>query len=568
MPPMQDPTHPPQVALRPPSQVMRLDRMGAAFPTRLSFLRALLRNLIRDGWRFERPLWRIDDAGVGRAIYRAIGPQRTYCLVCFSQELPPEQRTDRVIAEAWDASFVLYDGDPSPGEIERLAINVPKQEAGRFQPRDLVLSRANRSVRLFEKVAAALAHGRQPDGEDIAAIGYLMRTTAVYGNGKFGIADRDVIAARSEFAGPFRAEMLTVWLIRAFTVDLVEHIARARAPETAVPLEPRLRRRFGVGNATGLGMAPFLVRHPALVHRWFLARETALARVRAVAAAGLEQQGLFARAIGRAKDALMEWRTGDAIEAARLVRLRNDLARIGAEVENGAMVRPAPWDMLYRFAERELSLEGQELTAALLMEPHGPLIDDLADSMSADEDAEFTIDGSMTGQALRDLIHTHYGWALTNDYGRPEQQARFWYSSAEKLEPRLGERWHEPGGEREQPLGVARDVAALALELARGPAGETVAALLAAAPEHRHSVRRIQATARAPYAEIRDNLLSATMRPIDILRCKLAFFGATRFDPRSDRWLRITLCQGAPFPAELAATPADDWTYSSLMDRK
>ena len=109
-----------------------------------------------------------------------------------------------------------------------------------------------------------------------------MRTTAVYGNGKFGIADRDEIADREEFAAPFQAEMLTVWLIRAFTVDLVEHRARALAPATAVRLAPALRRRFGVGNSTGLGMAPFLMRHPLLLHRWMTARETALARVRAL----------------------------------------------------------------------------------------------------------------------------------------------------------------------------------------------------------------------------------------------------------------------------------------------
>jgi hypothetical protein len=39
--------------------------------------------------------------------------------------------------------------------------------------------------------------------------------------------------------------------------------------------------------------------------------------------------------------------------------------------------------------------------------------------------------------------------------------------------------------------------------------------------------------------------------PIDILRCKLAFFGATRFDPRSDLWVRISLFQNEPYPDEM-----------------
>jgi hypothetical protein len=84
---------------------------------------------------------------------------------------------------------------------------------------------------------------------------------------------------------------------------------------------------------------------------------------------------------------------------------------------------------------------------------------------------------------------------------------------------------------------------------------------LLARPEHRHAARRVQIAARHPYSEIRDNLIGADLRPIDILRCKLAFFGATRFDPRSDKWLRITLFQGAPFPDELQGEGLALWAY-------
>jgi len=40
-----------------------------------------------------------------------------------------------------------------------------------------------------------------------------------------------------------------------------------------------------------------------------------------------------------------------------------------------------------------------------------------------------------------------------------------------------------------------------------------------------------------------------------MLRCKLACFGASRFDPRSDRWVRISLFQNAPYPDDLHAEP-------------
>ena len=547
----------PTVALRSPDTVMRLERLGAFHQTRLSFMRALLRRLKRDRWRFDRTLWSVDDRGQGRALYRAHAPGRAYTLVCFGHDLDPALRTDRVIAEAWDATFALFDGEPAAADLDRLTANVPKQEAGRYLSSELVLLRANRSVRLFDHVVAALAAGRQPDAAGIAEVGYLMRTTAVYGNGKFGIADRVRIADRSEFAGPFRAEMLAVWLVRQFCADLVEHMARLRAPATAVPLAPSLRRRLGIGNATGLGLGPFIVNHPALLHRWILARETALARVRALPAATLETSARFLNLLGRARDAVDHWHTADARQAARIADLSRDLQRLA----DRNLDLQQPWDSLYRWAEATLTLEGQELLVSLLLEPHGDLVDDLADAMAADEDAVSRIDGRMSVAALGDLLRRNYAWALAVDYGRPDATRRFWYTSVEKLEPRLGERHEEPGGELEQPLAVARDAAALAADLAARPPDETAAAFLLTHPRHRHIVRRVQLSATHPYGEIRENLIGDGFAPVDLLRCKLAFFGATRFDPKSDRWLRINMYPDAPYPEELADSDSDDWLF-------
>ena len=48
---------------------------------------------------------------------------------------------------------------------------------------------------------------------------------------------------------------------------------------------------------------------------------------------------------------------------------------------------------------------------------------------------------------------------------------------------------------------------------------------------------------------------------IDMLRLKLSFFGAVKFDPRSDKWLRISMFQGAPLPKDLKSFD-DHWTVS------
>src|SRR6202000_2615049 len=106
--------------------------------------------------------------------------------------------------------------------------------------------------------------------------------------------------------------------IRTFIIDLVEHLAHLKAPQTAVKLAPDLRRRFGVGNSTGLGMAPFLVRHPILVDRWIANREQALAMVRALPASTAASRAKFREVLARARHGLAEWRTDDKMQAARV----------------------------------------------------------------------------------------------------------------------------------------------------------------------------------------------------------------------------------------------------------
>lgn len=536
---------------RPATEVMRLARMGSSHPTRLSFLRVLLRRMVDENWRIDRPVWDVNAKGVGHAVYRVQCRDRTYSLVAFAHDLPAEMRSDRVIATAWDATFALFDGDPTEADIARLAKNVPYQEAGRISHKELTLARANRSVRLFNHVVGALAQGNQPDPEELAAVGYLMRTTAVYGSGKFGAADRDDIASRPELAAPFQVEMLTVWLIRAFTVDIVEHMAAAMGGDHAARLDPALRRGLGVGNSTGLGMAPFIVRHPVLLNNWIMAREEALARVRAQPTATAAAVSRLHEVLDAATTNAGVWRSEHPVQVSKLHDLRRDLALVAQKLSDWDTHQHHPWDALWRWGVEKLTCEGQEALLTLMLEPHGDLVDDLADQMGADEAASFRLNGAMPVKDLRHILETDYAWALAVDFTLPENTARFWYVSEEKLEPRLGERASEEGASLEQPLCIARLISELHATLQGYDGATPVASVLLAHPEHRYAVRRAQVAQHHPYAEVQDNLIAADMLPIDLLRCKLAFFGATQFDPRSDRWVRINLFQGAPFPDEI-----------------
>jgi hypothetical protein len=539
---------------RPPEVVMKLARMGSFHQTRLSFMRTLLRRLRKEQWQFKRSLWEIDSAGFGRAVYTVSGPERSYSLIAFSHDLLDAMRSDRVIATAWDATFTLFDGIPTTADLDRLQQNVPKQEAGRISDSELSLSRANRSVRLWKHVVEKLAVGQQPNRKQVESVGYLVRTTAVYGSGKFGAADRLTICQRDELSGPFQAEMLSVWLTRAFSIDLVEHIAKAIGGDTAVVIDPDLRRRIGVGNATGLGMAPFLINHPALINNWMAAREEAFARVRSLLTASEAVIADFKQHLQQAKFNLSQWHSGHPIQIEKIDQLALDLKYMSAYVETESLADNHPWNRFYCWAEINLSLEGQEQLLALMLEPYGALVDDLTGSMSADEHRSFFIDGSMSIKRAREIIESECDWAISVDYQDKRNRARFWYTSAEKLEPRVGERFDEPGAEYEQPLGIGRFIKQMYQDLLEWDLDQSIADFLLAHPQHRHTCRRVQNLVSHPYAEIRDNLIAADMLPIDLLRCKLSFFGATKFDPRSDRWVRICMYQDAPLPHELLAS--------------
>ncbi|MFP4126606.1 MAG: hypothetical protein ACLFU0_08175 [Alphaproteobacteria bacterium] len=544
------------VARRDPSRVMRLARLGSLHPCRLSFARVMLRRLAGEGWRLERQRWSIDDAGSGTAVYTAAGPERSYSLVAVA---PPRAAPTRRAAS--EIAFVLVDGVADGDDLARLTSILGDDGATRLGARDLCLVRARRSTRLFEPLVARLAAGAQPALDAVERTGYALRTISVHASGKLGSADRDQIAERGEFAAPYQVEMLTLYLIRAFALDLVDHLAACRAPRTAVALARERRRRLGVGNATGPGLAPFFINHPLLADRWFGAREEAIARVRGLERASVDARRVFRARLADARDHVASWQADHPPQAAKIRALAADLAHLTDHVDATDLAGRQPWDELWRWAEGALGLEGQELLASLLMEPYGELVDELAGELAVDERAQTRLDGRMRVAELRATVARLYDWALAIDFADPDARAQVWYADTTG-EARVGPRQTlDPAVER--PCAPARDVQALARALEACDGDATVAAFVLRHPEHRCAVRRVQIARAHPYAEIRDNTLDADLLPVDLLRAKLAFMGATRFDPRSDRWVRVTFFQGAPLADELESADADGWIYAT-----
>ena len=196
---------------------------------------------------------------------------------------------------------------PTKNDIERLRNEVPKQEVGRLSYKELTLSRANKSVRVFDHVVQSLSEGYQPDLNILEKVGYLYRTTAVYGSGKFGLADRFRIKNREEINGPFRLEMMLVYLVRQFTFDQVNHVAKFKNPKSAVKLDPKICKNLGIGNSTGLGMAPFIVNHPTLLNNWIISREIALKKIREIKKINLKDVKIFKNCLKNSIKNITSW---------------------------------------------------------------------------------------------------------------------------------------------------------------------------------------------------------------------------------------------------------------------
>ena len=546
----------PELNVRAPSEVMKLERMGSFHPSRLSFARILIRKMIKHKTKINCSRWEIDEKGFGNAVYQLSLFGKELALVAFSNHIDPSQRTDRVIASSWDTSFALFDGVPSISDIKRLETQLPLQEAGRYNATELVLSRANKSVRMFELVAQSLSEGKQPPRKLINDIGYLMRTTAVYGNGKFGIDDRKNHCELSDFSVPFQLEMLTVYLIRNFSLDLVNHVAKARNPKKFVRLSEKIQRYLGIGNATGLGMAPFLVKHPVLLNNWFQVRETALSRMLRVTNLSEGKAKKIVELIARVKSFINSWDTDDNRQKQRIKILKTEWKSFSKKVDLNYLNKINDLKNIFKESEK-YSIECQELVVSLLLEVGGDLIDGL--DLCLESTKLPMLYPKMKVHELVDLIKRNFSWALKINFSLKENEARFWYVSEEKLEPRLGSRFEEEGQELERPLDIARRVCSLNSDLENVDKDMIVAEFLMKYPDHRFVIRRIQTNAWAPYSEIQENLIDEACKPIDMLRCKLSFFGASKFDPKSDRWVRVNLFQGAPLKGELNDPKNDDW---------
>ena len=260
---------------------------------------------------------------------------------------------------------------------------------------------------------------------------------------------------------------------------------------------------------------------------------------------------------------ITSWNTDSEYQKNKIKLLLKDVKKFINYIENSFNFKMEyPFNEIYLWLEQNTCEECIEYVVSIMMEPYNNITEPLVGNMSSDEDKYFNIPTNRTVQELKDIIKNKYPNILDINFGKKENYQNFWFISKNKEEPRLADRFEEHGSELEQPLAIARDIKKLYERLLSLKNELTISEFLSSNSELRHVVRRAFIVEKFPYSEIQDNTIGKNIVPIDMLRLKLSFFGALKFDPRSDKWLRICMFQGAPLPNELKNYD-EQWVYKT-----
>jgi hypothetical protein len=545
---------------------MQPQRLAALAPTRLSASRALVHRMSRERWNIEIVRFDIDERARGEAVYRIRTPTMTFSFIAFSFEPTLEGRTGRIIGESWDQMGALVEGEVSQADVDQTRRELPKLYAGRATPGSLVWCRSNRSVRLFEHVVERLAEGRQPEVDEIWRVGYLMRNTGLDGNGTFGTRSFGALGEDHPLSAPLHAQMLAAYLMREFSVDLAEHLARC-ASSTAVPLDPELRRCVGLGNGSGFGLLFFVNVHPFLVDRWLTARNEAVETARGVVlSTGSAEVRRLLELLRRAstfyaQDPFVYYSFTPASAVAA------DLQILVSQIEDMVSRGPMRAGEVVDRVSTGVSVDAVEVLNAMLLEMRPDETDRYLPAGFIDETLRRRPEASV-GELL-ELLRREYAWTDDFPMDDPRQRKYRWYKSEAAEEPRRGLADEVAGGV-EWALDIPGDIQRLRSRLEQVSSDTKVGHFLFEFPEERATVQRVQGLAGRALHSPHMNMLGEDLRPAHVIRLmNSAFHGLDKTSDLDGRWgLWGLIFHGAPTRHDIADGRANDWIYPQRPEQR
>lgn len=551
--------------MRPKDHVMKPSTLAAIQPSRLSGTHAFMNKMIRERWDIVNNLFDVDENADGTVIYSIKAGEQEFSFIGFSRPPSRTARTGRIIGQAWDMMGTLIEGPATESEIETARRELPKLYTGRATEKTLIWCRSNRSMRVFDQTLEALSQGRQPDASSLSKVCYLMRNTGLDGNGTFGTRSFPSLGKSHALGGVLEAQLLTAYMMREFSCDLVEHLARKRSAD-AVQLAPQLRRYIGVGNGSALGLIFFIQKHPRLINAWISARETAIALARSLQLdagdARIEELlSLLQKAIVFREQDQMVYETFSSSDA-----IAKDLRAIASVVDellqdgkvDGHQVA-FPLDAIARRFDEKLTPEAYETFLSLLTE----LVPDEADGLMSQLHGpdEVSVNPRDTVADILALVGAEYRWALDIDMSAPEAYQYVWYKSETAEEPRRGDRDEVPEA-LDLGLDICGDIQALARDLQSSEGTLGIGRFLMKFPQHRQTVARMQSLQGLGHHTPHANINARSFIPIDLVRLmNVGIHGIDKTRDFLSRNLRGVLYHGAPTPQDIRSGYTGTWYY-------
>ncbi|WP_118135512.1 hypothetical protein [Oceanicella sp. SM1341] len=533
--------------MRPADEVMRVDTLRLFKASRLSFADMFCRRMATRGWQIRRVAGEVDDEGAGQFVYEieAEGHEMTYIARAYPWDGVEKvgRRSDGALRDMFGALFV---GRPDAARIARefATFDVKSEGVMRTDADVIGWTPANRSSRHFDAAVDALAAGRQPE-EDLA---YLMRNGGFQASGRNGSISFQGISEDNPLSHPFFADIFAIWLVRVFSIDLVNAVARRRNPGAA-RLAPDAARSLGIGNSSGQGMCVALQRWPHWVATWVLVRELALAyaKSREITPAG---RATLSESLART---IAIYRSSDPQVEDYVVPNGQIIAGL-TRIEGWLATAAGTWDSLARRVEEQLDGETREQFHSLLLDTVPEFCDAVAPWFAIGAGRQRRFDPCMSVAGLRDILRRNYGWALTTDRSLAATHQHFWYHSVDNGEQRRGDRIIDPHEAFESFIDHVGLIQRLASVLTAFPDGARAGEVALAHPDLHYAMSRVQYLDGLPYAEIRDSIAHRDFRPADLIRFFLGSLGIRGAVPLSIRYVRGTFFQREVLPEDIAAT--------------
>ncbi len=534
--------------MRPEHEVMRVDALKCFKASRMSFADLIVRKMAGENWRIVLLSSECDHDGAGKFVYRIETPGHAFTYIARAYPWDGIEkvgrRADGANRDMFGALFVdVASEDRIAQEFDTFDV---KEEGGMRTDADVIgWTPANRSSRHFDAVVDALAEGRQPDPE--AGLGYLMRNGGFQASGRNGSISYQGLPEDHPLNHPFFADLFAIYLVRVFSLDFANAVARLRNPDAA-QLAPEIARELGIGNSSGQGMCVALQRWPHWVATWVTVRELALAYAKAQPVTD-EGRARMRASIARAE--AFYARTDEQTESYVISneRMLRDLKCAAGWLGEATF---GTWGDFTDRAAATMNGESQEQLNSLLMDLVPGFCDAIAPYLRIGASRQRVADPAMPVGDLRAILRRNYGWALKIDRAHASTHQHFWYHSVDNGEQRRGERIVDPHEHFESFIDHVGLIQRLASVLTAWEDDAKVGDVVMACPDLHYAVSRVQYLDGLPYAEIRDSIAHRDFLPSNLIRFFLACLGVRCATPLSIRYVRGTFYQFDPLPPDFA----------------